>query len=60
MMVRRNSYSVSEAAGEAHLDLLKAHLQQQAVELQFLLQVHGGDEGLVPSRRSTLHHWGAG
>ena len=33
--------------GEAHLDLLKAHLQQQAVELQFLLQVHGGDEGLV-------------
>ncbi len=28
MMVRRNSYSVSEAVGEAHLDLLEPHLQQ--------------------------------
>ena len=34
-------------SGEAHLDLFKAHVQQEAVKLQLFLQVHGGDQGLV-------------
>ena len=34
-------------SGEAHLDLLKAQLQQELVEGELLLQAHGGDEGLV-------------
>ena len=33
--------------GEADLDLLEPEAQQEAVEVQLLLQAHGGDEGLV-------------
>ena len=35
------------SGGEAHLDLLEAKLQQEVEEGELLLQVHGGDEGLV-------------
>ena len=34
-------------SGEAHLDLLKAQVQEELIEGQLLLQAHGGDEGLV-------------
>ena len=33
--------------GEAHLDLLEPEAQQETVEVQLLLQAHGGDQGLV-------------
>ena len=34
-------------SGETHFDLFEPQLQQESIELQLLLQVHGGDEGLV-------------
>ena len=47
MSLRRNSYSVSDAAGKPTSISLKPILHQHVVELQLLLQAHGDHQTLV-------------